>query len=114
MLMHAPSAAVQAGKALDLPVYFGDAGSSAVLHSLGAQHAACAVITLDTPGAAPFKPWLFKTKVESRKQARKWICAACWAAWHCPPLHLLTLLIYHGAQAPTTAACGPCTSTSRT
>ena len=40
----------QAGKALDLPVYFGDAGSSAVLHSLGAQHAACAVITLDTPG----------------------------------------------------------------
>ena len=41
---------VQAGKALDLPVYFGDAGSSAVLHSLGAEHAACAVITLDTPG----------------------------------------------------------------
>ena len=31
-------------------MYFGDAGSSAVLHSLGAQHAACAVITLDTPG----------------------------------------------------------------
>lgn len=44
---------LQAGKALDLPVYFGDAGSSAVLHSLGAQHAACAVITLDTPGARP-------------------------------------------------------------
>jgi voltage-gated potassium channel Kch len=42
---------VQAGKELDLPVYFGDAGSSAVLHSLGAEHAACAVITLDTPGA---------------------------------------------------------------
>ena len=32
-------------------MYFGDAGSSAVLHSLGAAHAACAVITLDTPGA---------------------------------------------------------------
>lgn len=44
---------MQAGKALDLPVYFGDAGSSAVLHSLGAHHAACAVITLDTPGAPP-------------------------------------------------------------
>ena len=43
----------QAGKELDLPVYFGDAGSSAVLHSLGAHHAACAVITLDTPG----EPW---------------------------------------------------------
>lgn len=43
---------VQAGKELDLPVYFGDAGSSAVLHSLGAHHAACAVITLDTPGGA--------------------------------------------------------------
>lgn len=44
---------MQAGKALDLPVYFGDAGSSAVLHSLGAKHAACAVITLDTPGVCP-------------------------------------------------------------
>lgn len=44
---------LQAGKALDLPVYFGDAGSSAVLHSLGAEHAACAVITLDTPGSSP-------------------------------------------------------------
>jgi hypothetical protein len=31
-------------------VYFGDAGSAAVLHSVGAERAACAVITLDTPG----------------------------------------------------------------
>ena len=39
------------GKNADLPVYFGDAGSSAILHSVGAAHARCAVITLDTPGA---------------------------------------------------------------
>ena len=32
-------------------MYFGDAGSSAILHSVGAEHARCAVITLDTPGA---------------------------------------------------------------
>ena len=36
---------------LDLPVYFGDAGSPAVLHSVGAQRASCAVVTLDSPGA---------------------------------------------------------------
>lgn len=41
----------QAGRDLDLPVYFGDAGSPGVLHSVGAHRAACAVITLDTPGA---------------------------------------------------------------
>ena len=41
----------QVGKNADLPVYFGDAGSSAILHSVGAAHARCAVITLDTPGA---------------------------------------------------------------
>jgi voltage-gated potassium channel Kch len=33
-----------------LPVYFGDAGSPAVLHLVGAERAACAVIALDTPG----------------------------------------------------------------
>ena len=48
---------MQAGKALDLPVYFGDAGSPAVLHSLGAHRAACAVITLDTPGANYRSVW---------------------------------------------------------
>lgn len=42
---------VAAGKAHDLPVYFGDAGSPAVLHLLGAERAACAIIALDTPGA---------------------------------------------------------------
>ena len=46
-----PLSPFQDGKALDLPVYFGDAGSPAVLHSLGADRALCAVITLDTPGA---------------------------------------------------------------
>jgi hypothetical protein len=34
---------VQEGKKLDLPVYFGDAGSPAVLHAVGAERAACAV-----------------------------------------------------------------------
>lgn len=48
---------VQAGKALDLPVYFGDAGSPAVLHSVGAERASCAVITLDTPGANYRSVW---------------------------------------------------------
>lgn len=42
---------VQAGKELDLPVFYGDAGSPAVLHSVRAHHAKCAVITLNTPGA---------------------------------------------------------------
>eukprot|EP00850_Spirogloea_muscicola_P004565 SM000019S05109 [mRNA] locus=s19:978602:987779:+ [translate_table: standard] len=42
---------VTAGRALDLPVYFGDAGSKDVLHKVGAARAAAAVITLDTPGA---------------------------------------------------------------
>lgn len=41
---------MQAGKSLDLPVYFGDAGSPSVLHLVGAERAACAVVTLDSPG----------------------------------------------------------------
>jgi len=48
---------VQDGKGSDLPVYFGDAGSPAVLHSIGAERAACAVITLDTPGANYRSVW---------------------------------------------------------
>lgn len=32
-------------------MYFGDAGSPAVLHSIGAHKASCAVVTLDSPGA---------------------------------------------------------------
>ena len=48
---------VQDGKASDLPVYFGDAGSPAVLHSIGADRAACAVITLDTAGANYRSVW---------------------------------------------------------
>ncbi|KAG1672722.1 hypothetical protein FOA52_005200 [Chlamydomonas sp. UWO 241] len=42
---------VAQGKAHNLPVYFGDAGSPAVLHLLGAERAACAIIVLDSPGA---------------------------------------------------------------
>ncbi|KAL0905107.1 hypothetical protein M5K25_027285 [Dendrobium thyrsiflorum] len=42
---------VAVGRALDLPVYFGDAGSREVLHKLGAERACAAAITLDTPGA---------------------------------------------------------------
>lgn len=48
---------VASGKASDLPIYFGDAGSPAVLHSVGAERAACAVITLDTPGANYRSVW---------------------------------------------------------
>lgn len=40
---HAAPWNVQEGKKLDLPVYFGDAGSPAVLHAVGAENAACAV-----------------------------------------------------------------------
>lgn len=42
---------VTVGRALDLPVYFGDAGSREVLHKVGAERACAAAITLDTPGA---------------------------------------------------------------
>uniref|UniRef100_A0A6N2MDV0 RCK N-terminal domain-containing protein n=1 Tax=Salix viminalis TaxID=40686 RepID=A0A6N2MDV0_SALVM len=42
---------VAAGRALDLPVFFGDAGSREVLHKVGAERACAAAITLDTPGA---------------------------------------------------------------
>ena len=38
-------------------MYFGDAGSPAVLHAVGAERAACAVITLDTPGANYRSVW---------------------------------------------------------
>ncbi|WOG90474.1 hypothetical protein DCAR_0209718 [Daucus carota subsp. sativus] len=42
---------VSVGRALDLPVYFGDAGSKEVLHKVGAERACAAAITMDTPGA---------------------------------------------------------------
>lgn len=42
---------VARGKAKDLPIYFGDAGSPAVLHLLGAERAACVIIALDSAGA---------------------------------------------------------------
>jgi monovalent cation:proton antiporter-2 (CPA2) family protein len=42
---------VTAGRDDELPVFFGDAGSPAVLHSVGAARAACAVVCMDTAGA---------------------------------------------------------------
>ncbi|KAI4315958.1 hypothetical protein L6164_023981 [Bauhinia variegata] len=42
---------VAMGRALDLPVYFGDAGSREVLHKIGAERACAAAVTLDSPGA---------------------------------------------------------------
>ncbi|XP_020577433.1 K(+) efflux antiporter 2, chloroplastic-like [Phalaenopsis equestris] len=42
---------VAVGRALDLPAYFGDAGSREVLHKVGAKRACAAGITLDTSGA---------------------------------------------------------------
>ncbi|PWZ46205.1 K(+) efflux antiporter 1, chloroplastic [Zea mays] len=49
--LDAGSDRVAAGRALDLPVYFGDSGSREVLHKIGAERACAAAITLDTPGA---------------------------------------------------------------
>eukprot|EP00898_Chlorokybus_atmophyticus_P005457 jgi/Chlat1/5912/Chrsp4S06407 len=51
---------VTAGRDLGLPVFFGDAGSDKVLHSVGAARAAAAVITLDTPGANYRSVWALK------------------------------------------------------
>lgn len=67
--MFPPCSAVRvaAGKASDLPVYFGDAGSPAVLHSVGAERAACAVITLDTPGANYRSVWAMQKHFPSVK-----------------------------------------------
>jgi len=42
---------VQAGREDDLPVFFGDAGSQQVLHSVGTHRARCAVVCMDTSGA---------------------------------------------------------------
>ena len=42
---------ISQGRKKDLPIFFGDAGSPQVLKSVGADRAAGAVITLDTPGA---------------------------------------------------------------
>ena len=47
-------------RANDVPVYFGDAGSNAVLHAVGAEKASCAVVTLDTPGANFRTVWALK------------------------------------------------------
>ena len=52
--------AVSKARANDLPVYFGDAGSNAVLHAVGAEKASCAVVTLDTPGANFRTVWALK------------------------------------------------------
>lgn len=58
---------VASGRQLDLPVYFGDAGSPAVLHSVGAGRAKCAVITLDTPGANYRVVWAMNKNYPSVK-----------------------------------------------
>ncbi|KAF2554942.1 hypothetical protein F2Q68_00012650 [Brassica cretica] len=42
---------VTVGRSMDLPVYFGDAGSREVLHKIGAERACAAVVALDAPGA---------------------------------------------------------------
>ena len=38
------------GQGVGPSVYFGDAGSDAVLHAVGAEKASCAVVTVDSPG----------------------------------------------------------------
>ena len=52
--------AVGKARANDVPVYFGDAGSNAVLHAVGAEKASCAVVTLDSPGANFRTVWALK------------------------------------------------------
>ena len=51
---------VAKGRDMEMPVYFGDSGSAAVLHSVGASKAACAVVVLDTPGANYRCVWAIK------------------------------------------------------
>lgn len=51
---------VAEGRAKDMPVFFGDAGSPAVLKAIGADKAAAAVITLDTPSANYRGVWALK------------------------------------------------------
>jgi len=58
--LDASSDVVQKGRAQDLPVYFGDAGSMKVLHHMGAERAACIVIVLDTPGANYRAVWTIR------------------------------------------------------
>ncbi|CAN7138533.1 unnamed protein product [Brassica rapa subsp. narinosa] len=41
---------VTIARSMDLPVYFGDAGSREVLHKIGAERACAAVVALDAPG----------------------------------------------------------------
>lgn len=64
-------------------MYFGDAGSPGVLHSVGAHRASCAVITLDTPGPlraaahlAPQRIALFARQALCVCKVRK-PCACC-------------------------------------
>ena len=51
---------VAEGREKDMPVFFGDAGSPAVLKAVGADKAAAAVITLDTPSANYRSVWALK------------------------------------------------------
>jgi monovalent cation:proton antiporter-2 (CPA2) family protein len=51
---------VSTARASDLPVYFGDAGSDAVLHAVGAEKASCAVVTVDSPGGTYRTVWALK------------------------------------------------------
>jgi Kef-type K+ transport system membrane component KefB len=51
---------VSMGRALDLPVFFGDAGSREILHKVGAERASAAVIALDTPGANYRTVWALR------------------------------------------------------
>lgn len=50
---------VQQGRGEEIPIFFGDAGSPAVLHSVGAERASCAVVTLDQPSANYRTVWAF-------------------------------------------------------
>lgn len=55
------------GRSMDLPVFFGDAGSSSVLHAIGAERASCVVITLDSVGANYRTVWTIKKQYPNLK-----------------------------------------------
>ena len=127
-------AGLQEGKKADLPVYFGDAGSPAVLHAVGADKAACAVRRGGR--RAGLMQCCCCCSSSDRDTALRWPpLAALSAGADCSlPSHPLVLGPYFciggcspsfasplftrssrwTQRAPTTAACGPCTSTSPT
>lgn len=58
---------IGSGRKKGLPIFFGDAGSPQVLKSIGAERAAGAVITLDTPGSNYRAVWAMRKNFPNLK-----------------------------------------------